>query len=1035
MLLIPCPWCGPRDEAEFQYGGQAHVPYPENPAALTDEEWARHLFYRDNPKGPFAERWNHASGCRRWFHALRNTATNEILTTYHPTDPRPTPQPFRLPTAPHPHLHPPHPLHFTFDGTRYEGLQGDTLASALLANGIIHTATSIKLGRPRGIFSAGSEEPNAVVQIEAPFPEPMLPATTVELYEGLVATSLRGRGRLATAPDPARYDAVHTHCDLLVVGAGPAGLAAAAAAARTGARVVLADERPDLGGSLPGTGDLPGWADEMGALLEAAPEVRVLRRTTVFGHYDDNHLLAVERRTHHLGAQAPARVSRERVWRIRARHVVLATGAHERSLAFADNDRPGVMLAASARTYVNHFAVLPGRRAVVFTTNDSAYAAALDLAGAGADAVAIVDIRSEPGEWAHRAREAGIEVLRGHAVTGTEGGTRLTTVTVAPYASGHSGHSARPREFAADLLLVSGGWNPVTHLYSQAGGRLRHDAALGSFVPDGCRQAVEVAGSANGVLDLAGVLAQGAAAGTRAIEAEGYPADPPLLPQVAVEPHTPPLHVFLVPSAEGAPRFVDLQRDVTVADLTRATGAGLRSLEHTKRYTTAGTANDQGKTSGVLAGGIVAELLGVDISALGTTTFRPPFTPVSFAALAGRNRGALHDPVRVSALHDEHIGLGAVFEDVGQWKRPRCYPRPGEDMTTAVRRECTAAREAVALMDASTLGKIDVQGPDAATFLDRLYTNTISTLKVGMIRYGVMCRPDGMVFDDGTVLRLAPDRFLLTTTTGNAAAVLDWMEEWLQTEWSALRAHCTSVTEQWAVVALVGPRSRTVLASLAPELAVGNDSFPFMAHRETTVAGIRARVCRISFSGELAYEINVTPWQAHTLWEALREAGAPYGITPYGTETMHVLRAEKGYPIIGQDTDGTVTPHDLGMSWAVSKKKPDFLGKRSFTRADTARPDRKHLVALLPDDPGTLLPEGTQLVATSPLPAPPVPMLGHVTSSYRSAALGRTFALALVKGGRNRIGDRLYAPVADRLVPVTVANPVLYDPEGARRDG
>ncbi|MEW2045060.1 sarcosine oxidase subunit delta family protein [Streptomyces sp. NPDC005476] len=1107
MLLIPCPWCGPRDEAEFHYGGQAHVPYPEDPSAVSDEDWARYLFFRDNPKGPFAERWSHAAGCRRWFNAVRDTSTNEILTVYRTGETRPaavaprpavparpaaaevrpatgteprsvtsarpafadealagpqrgsgatpggtegpaplqdgtlgsggdvtaaggpaTGQPFRHPTRGR--IRREATLTFTFDGTEYQGHRGDTLASALLANGVVQAGTSIKLGRPRGIFSAGPEEPNAVVQIEAPFPEPMLPATTVELYDGLVASSLPGQGRLSTAPDPARYDAVHAHCDLLVVGAGPAGLAAAAAAARSGARVVLADDRPEPGGSLLGSGEHLDWVEGVTGLLEAEPEVRVLRRTTVFGYYDDNHLLAVERRTNHLGADAPAAMSRERVWRIRARRVVLATGAHERSLVFADNDRPGVMLAASARTYVHRYGVLPGRHAVVFTTNDSAYATALDLAAAGVDIAAIVDTRSEPGEWAERARTAGIEVFGGHAVTGTEGGTRLAAVTVAPY-----GKAGVRREFAADLLLVSGGWNPVTHLFSQAGGKLRYDEALGSFVPDACRQAVEVAGSASGVLDLSRVLAQGAAAGARAIEAEGYTCEPPRLPEVAAQPHTPPMHVYVVPGTAGPRRFVDLQRDVTVDDLARATGAGMRSVEHTKRYTTAGTANDQGKTSGVLAGGVVAELLGVDVSALGTTTFRPPYTPVSFATLAGRDRGALHDPVRVTALHDWHTGHGALFENVGQWKRPWYYPHDGEDMETAVLRECAAAREGVAFMDASTLGKIDVQGADAGVFLDRLYTNMMSTLKVGMIRYGVMCRPDGMIFDDGTVIRVAQNRFLVTTTTGNAAAVLDWMEEWLQTEWPELDVHCTSVTEQWATVALVGPRSREVLGTLAPQLAVANEDFPFMAWRDTQVAGIAARVCRISFSGELAYEINVSPWEALALWEALYEAGAPYGITPYGTETMHVLRAEKGYPIIGQDTDGTVTPQDLGMSWVVSKKKPDFIGKRSHARADTARADRKHLVGLLPEDSGALLPEGTQLIADSVLPAPPVPMLGHVTSSYRSAALGRTFALALIKGGRERVGERLYAPVGDRMVAVTVASPVLYDPEGARRDG
>ncbi|MFD5636967.1 sarcosine oxidase subunit delta family protein [Streptomyces sp. NPDC127077] len=1085
MLLITCPWCGPRDEAEFHYGGQAHVPYPEDPSALSDREWARYLFFRDNPKGPFAERWSHAAGCRTWFNAVRDTATNEILAVYRAGEERPAglePRPVhpacpgvpppgesadRAPSGPtgvqgagpvqdgtgrgggsaasvggsaagrpfrHPtrgRIHRDAPLAFTFDGTEYQGYRGDTLASALLANGVIKTGTSIKFGRPRGIFSAGVEEPNAVVQIEAPFPEPMLPATTVELYDGLVASSLSGQGRLATEPDPARYDAVHAHCDLLVVGAGPAGLAAAAAAALSGARVILADDQPEPGGSLLGTAEHLDWVAEVTGRLDDAPEVRVLRRTTVFGHYDDNHLLAVERRTNHLGADAPEHVSRERVWRIRARRVVLATGAHERSLAFADNDRPGVMLAASARTYVNRHGVLPGRRAVVLTTNDSAYAAALDLAAAGVDIAAIVDTRPAPGEWAERARQAGIEVVAGHAVTGTEGEARLTAVTVAPY-----GESVGQRKFTADLLLVSGGWNPVAHLFSQSGGTLRYDEALGSFVPDTCRQAVEVVGGASGVLDPADVLAQGAAAGARAVEAEGYTPRAPRLPVVAARPRqTPAMHVYVVPGASDAPRFVDLQRDVTVDDLARAAGAGLRSVEHTKRYTTAGTANDQGKTSGVLASGVVAELLGVDISALGTTTFRPPYTPVSFAALAGRDRGVLSDPVRTTALHEWHVAHGALFENVGQWKRPWYYPRDGEDMRAAVLRECAAARDGVAFMDASTLGKIDVQGPDAAVFLDRLYTNMMSTLKVGMIRYGVLCRPDGMVLDDGTVIRLAQDRFLVTTTTGNAALVLDWMEEWRQTEWPGLKVHCTSVTEQWATVALVGPRSRDVLGSLAPQLAVSNDDFPFMAWRETTVAGIGARVCRISFSGELAYEINVSPWEALTLWQALYEAGSPYGITPYGTETMHVLRAEKGYPIIGQDTDGTVTPQDLGMNWVVSKKKPDFIGKRSYARADGVRPDRKHLVGLLPEDPGTFLPEGTHLVADSELPAPPVPMLGHVTSSYRSAALGRTFALALIKGGRERIGERLYASVGDRLVPVTVASPVLYDPEGARRDG
>ncbi|GAA3414985.1 2Fe-2S iron-sulfur cluster-binding protein [Streptosporangium vulgare] len=1003
-------------------------------------------------------------------------------------------------------------LPFRFDGRDYEGYRGDTLAAALLANGVRTVATSVTLGRPRGIFAAWTEEPNAVVQIEHPFPEPMLQATVVELYAGLVATGLPGRGRLAAEPDPARYDGVYAHCDVLVVGAGPAGLAAATAAAGSGARVILADDRPSPGGSLPDTGEtvdgVPGttWAATALAELESHPETRVLTRTSVFGYYDDNYLVAVERR----GEDAS---SRERVWRIRARRVVLATGAHERSIAFAGNDLPGVMLAGSARAYANRYGVLPGRRAVVFTTGDSAYAAARDLAAAGVEIAAVVDTRTggTPGRDGSGRSGApggpdgpdgpdgldgldgldgpggldglgGAEVLTGHFVTRVNGEHGVTSVTVserpvaggtppgtaasgtAPSGAVHSGMtgsgaagsgtpasaaagsgthgfgtatSGTPapggREIEADLLLVSGGWNPAVHLFSQAGGTLRYDEVLGSFVPGSTRQAVEVAGAARGLLTLAACLEDGTAAGARAAGAAGLRT--PHTPGASVRKPTgttPAEHVWLVPADDYRTHFVDLQRDVTVADVMRATGAGLRSVEHVKRYTTAGTGHDQGKTSGVLTGGVVAHALGMDVAELGTTTFRAPYLPVSFATLAGRDRGALHDPVRVTALHEWHVAYGAPFENVGQWKRPWYYPREGEDMEAAVLRECRAVREAAGAMDASTLGKIDIQGPDAAELLDRLYTNMMSTLKVGSIRYGVMCRPDGMVFDDGTVIRLAEDRFLVTTTTGNAAAVLDWMEEWLQTEWPSLRVYCTSVTEQWATVALAGPRSREVLAGLAPELAVDNASFPFMTWRDTRVAGLDARVCRISFSGELAYEINVSAWDGLALWEAVQATGA---VTPYGTETMHVLRAEKGYPIVGQDTDGTVTPADLGMEWVVSKKKADFLGKRSFARADTARPDRKHLVGLLPLDPDVLLPEGSHLVAADRLPEPPVPMLGHVTSSYRSAALGRTFALALVSGGRERVGERLYVPVGGELLPVTVTHHVLYDPEGARRDG
>jgi sarcosine oxidase, subunit alpha len=938
-------------------------------------------------------------------------------------------------------------LEFTFDGQPLTGHPGDTLASALLASGRHRIATSVKLGRPRGITAAWAEDSGGLVQIEEPFPEPMLLAATVELYDGLVARGLPGQGKLADVPDSARYDAVHHHVDVLVVGAGPAGLAAALAAARAGARVALVDEQSEAGGSLlSGTDQLDGapaldWVAAAVAELGAHPEVLHLQRTTAFGSYDDGFVLALERRTDHLGTAAPKHLSRQRVWRFRARSIVVATGAHERPVVFADNDRPGIMLAGAARTFLNRYGVLPGREAVVFTTNDSAYDAALDLHRAGVRVQAVVDGRlAVPVRRVEECERSGIPVVRGSVVTGTRGVERVTHALVAPFLGGEVGTA---KAIACDLLLVSGGWNPAVHLFSQARGRLRYDEDRGAFVPGEELDGLAVAGAAAGVLDLAGCLADGQRVAHEALTTLALePAQDDQLP-AAPDAATPaaPLVLWRVPDTSGAggtTQFVDQQRDATVADITRAVDAGLRSIEHIKRYTTIGTAHDQGKTSGVITSGITAELLGIPVQDTGTTTFRPPYTPVAFAALAGRDRGRLFDPERVTAVHEWHVAAGAVFEDVGQWKRPRFYPRPGEDMEAAVLRECAAVRTGVGILDGSTLGKIDVQGPDAPVLLDHLYTNLMSNLKVGSVRYGVMCGVDGMVIDDGTVLRLAEDRFLILTTTGGAAKILDWMEEWLQTEWPQLRVHCTSVTEQWVTFPVVGPRSRDVIGAVFGGVDVSQEAFPFMTWRDTTLGGVPIRLARISFSGELAYEVYVNPWYAVDVWQRLVEAGRPYGITPYGTETMHVLRAEKGYPIIGQDTDGTVTPQDLGMSWAISKKKLDFVGKRSFARVANQDPLRKQLVGLLPVDRQTVLPEGSQIVelcADGELPPPPVPMLGHVTSSYRSAELRRPFALALVKGGRSRVGETVHVPVHGTLVPVEVTGSVLVDPEGARRDG
>ena len=921
-------------------------------------------------------------------------------------------------------------LSFTLDGRRHLGHPGDTLASALLADDVHRIATSVVFGRPRGIVSSGVDEASALVQLETPFPEPMLTATTVELFDGLVARGLPGRGSLADAPDPARYDAQHLHCDVLVVGAGPAGLQAALAAGRSGARVVLVDDQPEAGGSLLGTPVLPSWVDAAVQELSALTEAVVLSRTSAFGIYDDGFVLALQKRTDHLGFAAPEQDARHRVFRIRARQIVLATGAQEIPIVFADNDRPGIMLAHAAREYLHRYGVLAGQRVVVFTCNDSAYSTAVELAEAGA-AVTVVDPRTELSRyWTERFSTHGVTARLGQVVIGSQGTERVTGASVT------ATHGGPPTALDCDLLLVSGGWSPTLHLFSQARGSLEYDAATGVFRPGVAPPGLQVAGSATGEHSLTAAVRGGADAALRALAELGLPVAQPELPATPDEiPPAPPVILRQTgPEPVGLDtRFVDLQRDATVSDILRATGAGLRSVEHVKRYTTIGTAHDQGKTSGLLAAAITAQALGTEIA--GPTTFRPPYTSVSFAALAGRDRGALFDPVRVTALQGWHVEHGAVFEKVGQWLRPRHYPAPGEDLDAAVARETRAARTGVAMMDGSTLGKISVQGTDAGVFLDRIYTNLISNLEPGCVRYGVMCGLDGMILDDGTVLRVSDTEFLVTTTTGNAAVVLDWLEEFAQTEWPDLDVWLTSVTEQWVTIPVVGPLSRAVLGAVAPDLAVSNEAFGFMAARSATIAGVAARVCRISFSGELAYEVNVPAWYGRTVWQAIHDAGQPFGITPYGTEAMHVLRAEKGYPIIGQDTDGTVTPQDLGLDWVISKKKPEFVGRRSFSRAENLRPDRKHLVGLLPVVPGTEFVEGAQVLATADVSSPPVPMLGHVTSSYRSVALGTTFALALVRSGRDRIGERVWTWHDGDLVAATVTHPVLYDRAGARRDG
>ena len=981
-------------------------------------------------------------------------------------------------------------IQFTFNGKSYTGLAGDTLCSALLANGVHLIGRSWKYHRPRGVMSAGSEEPNAIFQVEkGDRTIPNARGTQVELYDNLDASSVNcwpsvefdflsinsrfsrlmpagfyyktfmwpksmwmkyehfirkasGLGESPREYDPDRYEHGHAHCDVLIVGGGVAGLSAALAAGRAGARVIIADEQSEFGGlTLASRAQIDGldasqWIENAVTELQGMAEVTLLPRSTVFGYHDYNFLTINQRLSDHLPlAERPA--SREKLWQVRARQVVLATGAAERPLIFANNDRPGVMLASAVSTYANRYAVKPGSRAVIFTNNDSAYQTALDLKAADVEVVAVVDARTgSASEMADTVRSAGIDVINGSVVVDTAGRKRLRSVQVMRLSADGSSVSGNARSLGCDLLALAGGWSPVVHLNAQSGARPVWDEAAAMFRPGEPTQAQVSAGAANGTLDLAGCLREGAAAGNDAASACGFESAMAAAAADQVESEA-ILPLWRLPSpyarGRGPKAFIDMQNDVGAADIALAVREGFQSVEHVKRYTAMGFGTDQGKLGNINGMAILAETMGQSIAATGTTTYRPNYTPISFGAFAGQNLGErLFDPVRKTAMHGWHEENGAMFEDVGQWKRPWYYPRDAEDLHQAVNRECLAVRESVGILDASTLGKIEIRGRDSARFLEMIYTNNWIKLEVGKGRYGFMLGEDGMVMDDGVTIRLADDHFFMHTTTGGAAGVLAWMERWLQTEWPEMEVFLTSVTDHWATAAVVGPKSRDVVAAVCAGIDFSANAFPFMASRAGSVGDIECRVNRISFSGELAYEVNIPANHGRFMWEQLMQAGKPFKITPYGTETMHVLRAEKGYVIVGQDTDGSVTVEDLGLGWALSKTKADFIGKRSLSRPDTVRKDRKQLVGLLTEDPETVIPEGAQLVNDPGAPMP-VPMVGHVSSSYFSACCGHSIALALVKGGRDRMGEKVYAPLANgRVIEATITEPVFYDKEGAR---
>ena len=766
-------------------------------------------------------------------------------------------------------------------------------------------------------------------------------------------------------------------------------------------------------------------------------EVRLLPRTTAFGYYDHNFVAALERVTDHLGPTDGA-APRQRIWRIRAKQVVLATGAIERPLVFRNNDRPGVMLASAASTYVKRYGVAPGSRAVVFTNNDSAYLTVLDLYDFGVDVEAVVDLRPETeGELPRMIDNLEFEILRGSAIVDVRGGKGVKAVEVMRVDGGSAVGQARRIE--CDLVAVSGGWNPTLNLHSQSGGRPEYDEALSCFVPGPPAQAERSAGSCSGAFGLTECLAQGMAAGAAAAGDAGHGDGRPsaAAPETDEFPEEPSSACWVVPGTKPAGRqsksFVDLQTDTTAADVAVSAREGYEMIEHVKRYTTLGMGTDQGRTGAVNGIGALSEFLGKPIPEIGTTTFRQPYTPVTFGAMGGREKRDLFDPVRKTAMHEWHVEAGAEFEDVGQWKRAWYYPRPGESMREAVDRECLAVRNAVGVLDASTLGKIDVRGPDAAAFLDLVYVNGWRKLGVGRCRYGFMLNEEGMVLDDGVTARLSEDHFLMHTTTSGAATVMAWLERWLQTEWPHMKVYLTSVTDHWATVSINGPHARRVLEKLCDDVDLSGDAFPFMSVRTGTVAGVPARIFRISFAGELSFEVNVEANYGRRVWEAVMEAGEEDGITPYGTEAMHVLRAEKGYVIVGQDTDGSATPVDIGVGRMLSRRK-DFLGRRSLAMEHLASDDRKQLVGLLTEDPDAVLPEGGQIVDDPSAPAP-VPMLGHVTSSYHSPNLGRSIAMGIVKGGRRRMGDVVHVSTGSgRPIAARIASTMFYDPQGEKQN-
>ena len=977
-------------------------------------------------------------------------------------------------------------ISFTFNGKKYFGYEGDTLASALLANGIHLVGRSFKYHRPRGFFGAGVDEPNAKVQLyKGAKTEPNANATEVELVEVLIAKSQNcwpsvsfdfgainnlfqkffpagfyyktfmwpksfwykvyepiirkaaGLGVAPLKPDPDRYEHKYEYCDVLIAGSGPSGLASALAAAKNGARVILAEDKSRFGGSLlvdeVTIGNKKGkeWADEAISQLKSMPNVIVKNRSQVFGYYDHNMMVMFERTRDHI--ENPNKFTpRQKLWYIRAKEIVISTGSLERPLIFGNNDRPGILLSSAAKEYLKVYGVLVGRKPIIFTNNDSAYDTAIEFKKNGINPLVVDTRTNSDSSVISEAKNLNIDIKFFHGIANTKGHLKVNSATIGKFNSDKSSYE-NLEEVSCDCICVSGNWTPTVHLSSQSGNKLKFNETIDAFIPSQSRQKESTIGSANGSFTLKQALEDGFNKGfelSNKITNKNSKSTAPTSNERSYGEHD-KFWCMPLPKNKHYKRFVDFQNDVAVSDIELAVREGFRSIEHVKRYTTLGMATDQGKTSNLNGLQLVSNIEGKIVPEVGYTTFRPPYTAVTIGTIVGREVGKHYRPTRKSPMHEWHEKNNAVFVDAGLWLRPRYYKQGNESLEEAAKREANNVRKNVGVCDVTSLGKIDIKGPDTAEFLNRIYTNAWMKLPVGKARYGVMLREDGIVFDDGTTTRISENHFHMTTTTAQAVNVLAHLEYYLQVVWPELNVNVLSTTEQWAGAALAGPNSRELLSKLFPETNILNEALPFMGYKESDLFDVPARIFRISFSGELAYEINVESSYGTFMWEKIIEFGQEMNIEPYGTEALSTLRIEMGH-VAGSELDGRTIPYDVSLEGMLSKKK-DFIGKRSLTREAFLNPKREKVVGVIPLDKKTTIPEGSHLVKDGNASSPN-PKLGHVSASCWSVEYNNPFSLAIIQDGKNRIGEKLYAvsPLNNKNIAVEIVSSHYVDPKGER---